>query len=75
MVLGAVAGSLLASHAPLAVLAGVFGSVALLIAAKMLLPLDHLRVAQDGAARRRRRLARGAASAGCPRSWASAAAR
>ncbi len=42
-----VAGSLLASRAPLAVLAGVFGSVALLIAAKMLLPLDHLRVAQD----------------------------
>jgi uncharacterized protein len=36
-------GSLLASHAPLAVLAGVFGTVALLIALKMLLPLDHLR--------------------------------
>jgi uncharacterized membrane protein YfcA len=35
-------GSLLASHAPLAVLAGVFGSVALVIALKMLLPLDHL---------------------------------
>ncbi|HET9864973.1 MAG TPA: sulfite exporter TauE/SafE family protein [Steroidobacteraceae bacterium] len=44
---GAAAGSVLASHAPVAVLAGVFGSVALLIAAKMLLPLDHLRVAQD----------------------------
>jgi uncharacterized membrane protein YfcA len=36
-------GSLLASRAPLAVLAFVFGSVALLIALKMLLPLDHLR--------------------------------
>ena len=47
MVLGAAAGSLLASHAPLPVLAGVFGTVGLLIAAKMLLPLDHLRVAQD----------------------------
>lgn len=47
VVLGAAAGSLLASHAPQSVLAGVFGSVALLIAAKMLLPLDHLRAAQD----------------------------
>ena len=47
MVLGAMAGSLLASRAPLPVLAGIFGGVALLIAAKMLLPLDHLRVAQD----------------------------
>lgn len=46
MVLGAFAGSLLASHAPLAVLAGVFGAVALLIAARMLLPLDHLRAAE-----------------------------
>jgi uncharacterized membrane protein YfcA len=46
VVLGAVGGSLLASHAPLALLAGVFGTVALLIAAKMFLPLDHLRVAQ-----------------------------
>ena len=45
IVLGAILGSVLASHAPLAVLAGVFGTVALLIAAKMLLPLDHLRVA------------------------------
>ncbi|HEU4590304.1 MAG TPA: sulfite exporter TauE/SafE family protein [Steroidobacteraceae bacterium] len=44
--LGAFAGSLLASRAPVSVLAGVFGSVALLIAAKMLLPLDHLRAAQ-----------------------------
>jgi uncharacterized membrane protein YfcA len=47
MILGAALGSVLASHAPLAVLAGVFGSVAMLIAAKMLLPLDHLRVAAD----------------------------
>jgi uncharacterized membrane protein YfcA len=47
MVVGATAGSVLASHAPIAVLAGVFGSVALLIAAKMLLPLDHLRVADN----------------------------
>jgi uncharacterized membrane protein YfcA len=44
MVAAAFAGSLLASHAPLPVLAGVFGAVALLIAAKMLLPLDHLQV-------------------------------
>jgi uncharacterized membrane protein YfcA len=47
VVLGAIGGSLLASQAPLALLAGVFGSVALLIAAKMWLPLDHLRVAHD----------------------------
>jgi uncharacterized membrane protein YfcA len=47
MVLGAAAGSLFASRAPLPVLAGIFGGVALLIAAKMLLPLDELRVAQD----------------------------
>jgi len=46
IVLGAAVGSVLAARAPLAVLAGVFGSVALLIAAKMLLPLDHLRIAQ-----------------------------
>jgi uncharacterized membrane protein YfcA len=45
--LGAFGGSLLASHAPVAVLTGVFGSVALLIAAKMLLPLDHLRGARE----------------------------
>ena len=38
-----------------AVLAGVFGSVALLIALKMLLPLDHLRASDARAARRRRR--------------------
>ncbi len=46
MLLGSLSGSLLASHAPLSVLAGIFGGVALLIAAKMLLPLDHLRVSQ-----------------------------
>lgn len=44
IVLGAILGGVAASHAPLAVLACVFGSVALLIAAKMLLPLDHWRV-------------------------------
>jgi uncharacterized membrane protein YfcA len=47
MVLGAATGSLLAARAPLPVLAAIFGSVALLIAAKMWLPLDELRVAQD----------------------------
>jgi uncharacterized membrane protein YfcA len=46
MVLGAIAGSMLAARAPLSVLAGVFGSVALLIALKMLLPLEHLRAAR-----------------------------
>lgn len=45
MVAAALAGSLLASHAPMPVLAGLFGGVALLIAAKMLLPLDHLQIA------------------------------
>jgi uncharacterized protein len=47
IVIGAIAGGLLAARAPLPVLAGIFGSVALLIALKMLLPLDHLRVARD----------------------------
>jgi uncharacterized membrane protein YfcA len=47
MLIAAFVGSLLAARAPLAVLAGVFGSVALLIALKMLLPLDHLRAAQQ----------------------------
>ena len=45
MVIAAFAGSLLASKAPQAVLAGIFGSVALLIALKMLLPFDHVRIA------------------------------
>ena len=43
MFIAAFVGSLLASHAPLAVLAGIFGGVALIIAFKMLLPLDHWR--------------------------------
>jgi uncharacterized protein len=47
MLAAAFAGSFLASRAPLAVLAGVFGSVALLIALKMLLPLDHWRAAAE----------------------------
>jgi uncharacterized membrane protein YfcA len=47
MLLAAFAGSLLAARAPLTVLAGLFGTVALLIALKMLLPLDHLRAAQQ----------------------------
>jgi uncharacterized protein len=47
LVLGATVGSVLASHAPLPVLAGIFGSVALLIALKMLLPLDHVRAAAE----------------------------
>jgi uncharacterized protein len=47
ILMGALLGSLLASHAPLTVLAAVFGSVALLIAVKMVLPLDHLRIAQQ----------------------------
>jgi uncharacterized membrane protein YfcA len=47
MLLAAFAGSLLASHAPLPVLAGIFGAVALLIALKMLLPVDDLRVSDQ----------------------------
>jgi len=46
IVLGAGLGSFLASRAPLAVLAGLFGTIALLVALKMLSPLDHLRAAQ-----------------------------
>jgi len=46
LTLGAALGSVLAARAPLAVLAGVFGGVALLIALKMLLPLDDLRAAK-----------------------------
>lgn len=44
MVIAAFAGSVLASHAPLVVLAAIFGCVALSIAMKMLLPFDDLRV-------------------------------
>jgi uncharacterized membrane protein YfcA len=47
IVIGAILGSLFASHARLFVLTGVFGTVALLIAAKMLLPFDDLRFARD----------------------------
>ena len=43
--IAAFCGSLLASHAPQVVLSGIFGSVALLIALKMLLPLEHWRAA------------------------------
>lgn len=43
LLIASLAGSLIASHAPLAVLTGVFGTVALIVALKMLLPLDHLR--------------------------------
>jgi uncharacterized protein len=45
ILLASFAGSLLASSAPFVLLAGLFGSVALLIAVKMMLPMDHLRVA------------------------------
>ncbi len=46
MLIAAFVGSMLASRAPLAVLAAIFGIVALLIAIKMLLPLDDWRLAQ-----------------------------
>ena len=45
MLLGALAGSLVAARIPDASLAAVFGVVAALVALKMFLPLDHLRVA------------------------------
>jgi uncharacterized protein len=44
---GAVAGTIVAAHVKSAALAAVFGSVALLVAAKMLLPLDHVTLARD----------------------------
>jgi uncharacterized protein len=47
MFVAAFVGSLLAARAPLAVLAGVFGTVALVIAVKMFLPLDHLRASDQ----------------------------
>jgi uncharacterized membrane protein YfcA len=47
MFVAALAMSLLAAHAPLAVLAGTFGIVALVIAVKMLLPLEHFRVSDQ----------------------------
>jgi uncharacterized membrane protein YfcA len=46
MLIGAGVGSLLASQTPDAWLAGLFGSVAALVALKMFLPLDHLRLAE-----------------------------
>ncbi|MCU0758222.1 MAG: sulfite exporter TauE/SafE family protein [Steroidobacteraceae bacterium] len=45
MLLGALAGSLLASQVQARVLTSVFGVVALVVAVKMFLPLDHLRLA------------------------------
>jgi uncharacterized membrane protein YfcA len=47
MLLAAFAGSVLASRAPLEILAAVFGVVALVVAIKMLLPLDEWRIAGD----------------------------
>lgn len=46
MILGGLAGSLLAARASDAVLTGVFGFVAALVATKMFLPLDHIRLAE-----------------------------
>lgn len=43
MLVGALVGSLLATRAPVTVLTAIFGSVALLVAIKMALPLDHWR--------------------------------
>lgn len=47
MILGGLAGSLLAARASDEALTGVFGFVAALVAIKMFLPLDHLRLAQE----------------------------
>jgi uncharacterized membrane protein YfcA len=47
MLVAAFAGSVLASRAPLGLLAGVFGVVTLLAAVKMLLPLDEVRLARQ----------------------------
>jgi uncharacterized membrane protein YfcA len=46
MLLGALAGSLLASQVQARVLTAIFGVVALVVAVKMFLPLDHLRLAE-----------------------------
>jgi uncharacterized membrane protein YfcA len=46
MLLGALTGALLAGRLPAAVLSGLFGIVALLVAVKMLLPLDGMRLAE-----------------------------
>jgi uncharacterized membrane protein YfcA len=47
MLAGALAGSLLAAEARGAALSAIFGAVALLVALKMVLPLDELRLAQE----------------------------
>ncbi len=47
MILGGLAGSLLASRASDAVLTALFGFIAALVAAKMFLPLEHLRLARQ----------------------------
>jgi uncharacterized protein len=47
MFVAAFLGSLLAARAPLAVLAGVFGTVAVAIALKMFLPFEHLRASDQ----------------------------
>lgn len=47
MLLGGLLGSLLASSAPRPLLTAVFGSVALLAALKMYLPLDHVRLRSE----------------------------
>jgi uncharacterized protein len=44
ILLGAIAGTLLAAHVGGSVLSGVFAAAALLVALKMLLPLDHVRL-------------------------------
>ncbi|MBM4192647.1 MAG: sulfite exporter TauE/SafE family protein [Gammaproteobacteria bacterium] len=44
MIVGGLVGSLLAAHASDGALSGLFGIVALLVATKMFLPLDHLRL-------------------------------
>jgi len=47
MIFGGLAGSVLAAQASDVVLTGVFGFVAALVAAKMFLPLDHVRLAPE----------------------------
>ncbi len=66
IVAGALAGALLASRVEARVLAGVFGSVVLLAAIKMVLPLDHLVL--------RKSVPTGAASAAIPASIGAIAA-
>jgi uncharacterized membrane protein YfcA len=45
MLLGSLIGSLLAAHAPVRTLAAIFGTIALVVALKMLLPTEHWRLA------------------------------